>query len=135
MMEEKSGNGRKGSFREALLLILIGVGAFVGLSHLDIVGSRVWSVIRLFMPLIIGGIVAFILNVPMHGFEKLLSRRARRRKKPLKEKRVRFYAARASIISSASGAGLPPPGAASSAPAGSSSGCFPSAWPGRSFPW
>ena len=74
MMEEKSGNGRKGSFREALLLILIGVGAFVGLSHLDIVGSRVWSVIRLFMPLIIGGIVAFILNVPMHFFEKQCDR-------------------------------------------------------------
>ncbi|MCI6011618.1 MAG: AI-2E family transporter [Firmicutes bacterium] len=74
MMEEKSGNGRKGSFREALLLILIGVGAFVGLSHLDIVGSRVWSVIHLFMPLIIGGIVAFILNVPMHFFEKQCDR-------------------------------------------------------------
>ena len=74
MMEEKSGNGRKGSFREALLLILIGVGAFVGLPHLDIVGSRVWSVIRLFMPLIIGGIVAFILNVPMHFFEKQCDR-------------------------------------------------------------
>ena len=59
-----------GSFKEILLLILIGVTAFVALSHLDIVGEKVWWVVNLFMPLIVGGVIAFILNVPMHFFEK-----------------------------------------------------------------
>ena len=49
---ENKGSGL--SFREILLLILIGAAAFVGLSHLDIVGTKVWAVVSLFMPLIVG---------------------------------------------------------------------------------
>lgn len=66
-------------FREAVLLILIGAGALVGLSHIDVVGTKVWAVVSLFMPLIIGGIVAFILNVPMHFFEKQCDRLSQHR--------------------------------------------------------
>lgn len=64
----------KMQFKETLLLILIGVAAFVTLSHLDIVGEQVWWIINLFMPLIVGGMIAFILNVPMHFFEKQFQR-------------------------------------------------------------
>ena len=46
-------------FKDNLLLILIGVAFFVALSHLSVVWENVWSVISLFMPLIVGGIIAF----------------------------------------------------------------------------
>ena len=69
---ENKGSGL--AFREILLLILIGAAAFVGLSHLDIVGTKIWAVVSLFMPLIVGGVIGFILNVPMHFFEKQCDR-------------------------------------------------------------
>ena len=65
--EFKPGN----HFKEVLLLVLIGVGFYVGLSNLTEVTGAVWSVIRLFTPLLVGGVIAFILNVPMHFFEQL----------------------------------------------------------------
>ena len=77
LRENKENIENKGSglaFREILLLILIGAAAFVGLSHLDIVGTKIWAVVSLFMPLIVGGVIAFILNVPMHFFEKQCDR-------------------------------------------------------------
>ncbi|MCI8609609.1 MAG: AI-2E family transporter [Firmicutes bacterium] len=52
-----------------MLLILFGVGFFVGLSHLDVVGTWTWNIVSLFTPLIVGGMIAFVLNVPMHFFE------------------------------------------------------------------
>lgn len=58
-------------FLDTVLLILIGVGFYVGLSNLPVVAEGVWSVATLFAPLAVGGIIAFILNVPMHFFEKL----------------------------------------------------------------
>ena len=58
------------SFKQILLLILLGVGFYVGLSNLPVVAGSVWSVASLFMPLIVGGVIAFVLNVPMHFFEK-----------------------------------------------------------------
>lgn len=57
-------------FLDTLLLILFGVGFYVGLSNLPMVAESVWSVATLFTPLAVGGIIAFILNVPMHFFEK-----------------------------------------------------------------
>ena len=65
--EFKPGN----HFKEVLLLVLIGVGFYVGLSNLTEVTGAVWAVIRLFTPLFVGGVIAFILNVPMHFFEQL----------------------------------------------------------------
>lgn len=91
-MEEK----RSSKFKETLLLILIGIGFFVGLSHLDVVGNWIWRIISLFMPLIVGGAIAFILNVPMHFFEKQfdkigaeLGRRPKGEKKAAVLKKVR----------------------------------------------
>ena len=65
--EFKPGN----HFKEVLLLVFIGVGFYVGLSNLTEVTGAVWAVIRLFTPLFVGGVIAFILNVPMHFFEQL----------------------------------------------------------------
>ena len=61
-------------FFDILLLILLGVGAYVSLSNLPVVAESIWTVISLFMPLIVGGVIAFVLNVPMHFFEKQCDR-------------------------------------------------------------
>ena len=70
-MEGKPEFKPENHFKEVLLLVLIGVGFYVGLSNLTEVTGAVWAVIRLFTPLFVGGIIAFILNVPMHFFEQL----------------------------------------------------------------
>jgi len=79
-MEEKSSmkSERGEKFRETLLLILIGVVFYVALSHLPVVAGAAWSVISLFTPLIVGGAIAFILNVPMNYFERQYDRLAAR---------------------------------------------------------
>ena len=60
----------KSKFRENLILVVIGVLLFVGLTHFSSVLGIAGYVIGLIMPLIVGGAIAFILNVPMCFFEK-----------------------------------------------------------------
>ena len=61
-------------FLSTLLLVLFGVGFYVGLSNLPAVAKSIWAVASLFAPLAVGGVIAFILNVPMHFFEKQCDR-------------------------------------------------------------
>ena len=76
-------------FKETLVLILIGVVSFVGLSHLRLVAGTAWAVISLFMPLIVGGAIAFVLNVPMTFFERQYDKlTAKNSKKALKKLRT-----------------------------------------------
>ena len=67
-------------FLNTMLLILFGVGFYVGLSNLPVVAESLWSVASLFMPLFVGGIIAFVLNVPMHFFEKQCDKLYNRKK-------------------------------------------------------
>lgn len=60
----------KSRFKENLILVIVGVLLFVGLTHMSAVLNGVSYVIGLIMPLIVGGAIAFILNVPMCFFEK-----------------------------------------------------------------
>lgn len=57
-------------FKQNLLLVVIGVCLLVGLMNFGKVQDALSVVIGLFMPLLVGGAIAFILNVPMHFFEK-----------------------------------------------------------------
>ena len=57
-------------FKQNLLLVVIGVCLLVGLMNFGKVKHALSVVIGLFMPLLVGGAIAFILNVPMHFFEK-----------------------------------------------------------------
>lgn len=74
-MEMKPDN----KFKQNLLLIIIGACVLVGLMNLDKVHGAISLVIGLIMPLIAGGAIAFILNVPMHFFEKQIEKLQRRR--------------------------------------------------------
>lgn len=63
-----------GKFKQNLLLITFGVLLFVGLTHISKVMAVAGTLIGLAMPLIVGGAIAFILNVPMSFFERNIDR-------------------------------------------------------------
>lgn len=63
-----------GKFKQNLLLITFGVLLFVGLTHFSKVMAVAGTLIGLAMPLIVGGAIAFILNVPMSFFERHIDR-------------------------------------------------------------
>ncbi len=60
----------KNRLKENLILVVVGILLFVGLTHMNMVLSGFGHMIGLIMPLIVGGAIAFILNVPMCFFEK-----------------------------------------------------------------
>ncbi len=57
-------NGSK--LKENLILVIVGVTLLVALLNLKTVAGAFGKLISLIMPLIVGGVIAFILNVPMN---------------------------------------------------------------------
>lgn len=57
--------------KDALFLIAFGVVLYVGMTHLSTVLAAVSSVVDLLLPVLIGAIFAFVLNVPMSGLERM----------------------------------------------------------------
>lgn len=57
-------------FKENVILVILGVTLLVALPNLRTVAKAAGILIGLIMPLIAGGIIAFILNVPMNFFER-----------------------------------------------------------------
>ena len=63
-------NKKDEKFRQNLILVITGVALFVALTNLKTVTGVMGTVAGYFMPLVTGGIIAFILNVPMSFFER-----------------------------------------------------------------
>ena len=61
-MEEKE---TKAKFKQNLILVIAGVALLAALMNFKTVAGVIGTVIGLFMPLIVGGVIAFILNVPI----------------------------------------------------------------------
>lgn len=57
--------------KDALFLIAFGVVLYVGMTHLSTVLAAASSVVDLLLPVLIGAIFAFVLNVPMSGLERM----------------------------------------------------------------
>ena len=66
-------------FKQALLLIVIGILLLAAVLNLSDVMSAIGYAAGLCMPLIVGASMAFIMNVPMHFFEKQIDKLQRRR--------------------------------------------------------
>ena len=81
-------NEREGrlTFRQILFLITYAVLLFALMNHLSIVIKIVTKIISLVTPVFIGACIAFIFNVPMAGFERILAKLQTRRGKPVKER-------------------------------------------------
>jgi len=60
------------TFKKVLLVVLAGVAAYVGLQHLAPLAAALFWVRDLVWPFLLGGAIAFILNVPMRNIERNL---------------------------------------------------------------
>lgn len=70
-------------FRQSVALILFAVVCFTLINNLTLIVSAFWFLVDLLEPLIIGGILAFFLNVPMCALERLITRLCTRRKRAI----------------------------------------------------
>ncbi len=69
--------------KQSIGIVAIGVTLFVALMHLDVVFSGLGYIGSLIAPILVGLIIAFVLNVPVTGFEKRINRLfANRKRKP-----------------------------------------------------
>ena len=59
--------------KRQMLLITFAVVLFAGLTNLEAVVGFLGAAVKLVYPVFLGGLLAFILNVPMRGFERLLA--------------------------------------------------------------
>lgn len=62
----------KENMKKAVILITFAILLFMGIQHLDVVLSRLGAVWSLLFPFVLGGAIAFVLNVPMKFLEKHL---------------------------------------------------------------
>ncbi|MBR6649926.1 MAG: AI-2E family transporter [Clostridia bacterium] len=60
------------NFKKLLLLVSFGVVLFAALFNFTAVINYAGKVLSIFLPIIVGLIIAFVLNVPMKGFDNLL---------------------------------------------------------------
>ena len=80
------------------LYIAFAIGLFAFVTHLDLIIKGFGYITDLFMPVIVGLIIAFILNVPVTGFENLFGRVFRKRKQKPSEKAIHSISLLFSII-------------------------------------
>ena len=66
------------SIRGLLLVVCGGVAFYCGLEHLDAVAFAVAWLFGILSPFLLGGAIAFVLNVPMRTIEGVLFPKARR---------------------------------------------------------
>ena len=67
--------------RSILIIVAFGVLLYVSLNHLNVVLGFITNMGRLTLPVISGFVIAFVLNVPMKAFEKLIRWMFRKAKK------------------------------------------------------
>lgn len=88
-------------FRQNLLLIAFGVCLFAALFNLPSVLAFLGKIYQLFLPVIVGGILALLLNVPVTGIHKRLEKLFQGRKKTPPKKLIQvisFSLAMAAVL-------------------------------------
>ncbi len=98
--KEKETDSRKGlrawesrRFRSNLLFAALVILIYVLIINLDQLGGKILSFLSLFSPLLIGVLLALVLNLPLKGFERLigyLNQKGKKRKRRLSEKSITF---------------------------------------------
>ena len=56
--------------KNALIVVCLGAAFYAGVQHLDAVWGAVKGFVGVFAPFLLGGAIAFVLNVPMRAIEK-----------------------------------------------------------------
>ena len=73
-------------FSQAIYLIIFAVLFAALFSHLELVGKLLGFVLDVLKPVLVGGLLAFFLNVPMRGIENLFAKWQKKRGKPARER-------------------------------------------------
>ena len=81
-----------------LILILVAIVAYWGINNLATVGSVINTVIDIIFPFILGGALAYILNIPMSFFVWIFTRTEKKKKAKKKTKLKRILAIILSVI-------------------------------------
>lgn len=76
--------------KQNLIITATGVCLFVALMNFTAILGFGGKIVKLILPIIVGGILALFINVPMAGIEKRISGFAQKRKKKLSEKGCRI---------------------------------------------
>lgn len=77
--------------RHILEIVAFAILLYCAVMHLDLVWRFLCSFFRLFLPFILGGAIAFIINVPMRQIEKYVFRKSWNHLKGQKVKRILSY--------------------------------------------
>lgn len=88
----------KGRMKKIVLLMCIGAALLAAALHVEAIGGLIGRVWGMVLPAVIGAVMAFVLNVPMRGFEGLLGR-LNRKKQRLSESRIRFISMWLTLLS------------------------------------
>ena len=70
------------------LLVAFGVGLYAALMNLEAIAGFAKNTVALALPVVAGFLAAFILNVPMSGFERLFGKMFKKSKKPPKKETI-----------------------------------------------
>ena len=70
-------------FHQYILLIVFAIGLWTGLNNLEKIVLGLKRLVAMLLPLVIGGCLAFVLNVPMSAMERAFARGQQRRGKPV----------------------------------------------------
>lgn len=71
-------------FHQYVLLIVFAIGLWTGLNNLEKIILGLKKLIAMMLPLVIGGCLAFVLNVPMSALERAFAGAQQRRGKPIR---------------------------------------------------
>lgn len=81
--------------KKFIILILVAVSSFWVVNNFDVIFGIVGTIFKVLLPFILGGVIAFILNIPMSKIEKLLSQRI---KNPNKKGLIRVISIICSLL-------------------------------------
>ena len=82
-MEKKTGELKKW-----LILILVAIVGYWTINNLSTVGNLLRNILNIIFPFVLGGCLAFILNIPMTFFEKKLLNTGKKKTKKEKNKKL-----------------------------------------------
>ncbi len=80
-------------------LLCIGALLLAAALHVESIGALLGRLWGLLLPIVIGAVMAFVLNVPMRGYEELIGRLSRKRKGKLSESRIRLISMWLTLLS------------------------------------
>lgn len=87
------------SMKQTVKVMVIGAVLLAVALNIGAISNMIASVLSLLMPVIIGAGIAFVMNVPMRGFEKLFRKLSSKTKKGISEKKVTVISMWLTVIS------------------------------------